>query len=51
MLTWLEGATQAKVTFTSAQTDTPMSLVTVEEQHKQRHVQYVELALVGRDTN
>ncbi len=51
MQTWLEEATQGKVTFTSAQTDTPMSLVTVEEQPRQRHVQNVELGLVGQDTN
>lgn len=51
MLTWLEGATQGKVTFTSVKTDTPMSLAIVEEQHRQRHVQNVELGLVEQDTN
>ncbi len=39
------------MTLTGAQTDTPMSLVTVEEQHKQLHVQNVELGLVGQDIN
>ncbi len=51
MLTWLEGATLGQDIFTAAQTGTPMSLATVEEQHRQRHVQNVELGLVEQDIN
>ena len=47
MLIWLEGVTKVKAISTNARMGIPMSLETVEEQHRQQYALSVEFKLAG----